>query len=342
MKKKHLIYTGIIYLVILLLIPAIIIDQYKIQKEEEKKQEEKKEIEEKYEVEGKVGETIRVKLYKTGEVIAIDANDYLRGVVPSEMPPSFEMEALKAQAVVARTYLYNKINEGSSHEDAEICDNPGHCQAFYTKDKLISIWKGRGYTDEQVNEYWGRIDNAVVTTSNIVAMYNGECIKAYFHANSGGKTEDVSAIWGKKDIPYLKSVESLGEEAHQYYTSSETIKKSDFEKIVKEKVNKDYSCQNRSENLIEIVDYTNSGRVNSVKIGEDIVKAENIRTMFSLKSTNFKIEQNGDEIVFSVSGYGHGVGMSQTGANYYAKQGMKFSDIITHYYTGVEVKKINS
>lgn len=341
MKKKPVFLIFLTYVFIILIIPAIIIDQVKIQKVEEKKEEEKIELEEKYQIEGKAGQTIRVKLEKTGEVVAMDVNDYLRGVLPSEMPPSFEMEALKAQAVIARTYLYNKMQGGSSHGDCDICDNFAHCQAFYNKDKIISIWQGRGYNEEQVNEYWSKVDQAVVCTGNVAAIYGGEYIKAYFHANSGGKTEDVSAIWGGQSIPYLKSVESLGEESHQYYKSDVTLSKDEFKDIVKSKIDSEYSLENREGNLIEIIDYTGSGRVNSAKIGDKTIKGENIRTYFSLKSTNFTIEQTDTQVIFHVTGYGHGVGMSQTGANYYAKQGMKFSDIITHYYTGVEVKRID-
>lgn len=297
---------------------------------------EKKKIEQSVEKE-KSGQIIEVKLTKTNEVVAMDVNDYIRGVLPSEMPPNFEMEALKAQAIVARTYLYNKMSQ-NSHADADICDNYNHCQAYYSEEKLREIWKGRGFNEATMEENLKRVNIATNQTTDIVAKYNGECIKAFFHANSGGKTEDSSEIWGGESIAYLKSVESLGEEKHTYYKTVETVSKDKFKKIVNENIDEKYENVNNS---VKIISHTLSGRVKEVQIGNKVVKATTMRTLFGLKSTNFTIEEIDEAYVFNVTGYGHGVGMSQTGANYYAKNNMKAEDIIKHYYQGVTVGKIN-
>ena len=134
------------------------INSYISKKEISKKMEEKKnkEFEEKNTIEYKANQTIRVRYTKTGQVVAMDINDYLRGVVPSEMPPSYNIEALKAQAVVARTYTYRKMMSYGEGEDADMCDNHTHCQAFYDKETLFSIWRKRGFSEDLIKEYWNK------------------------------------------------------------------------------------------------------------------------------------------------------------------------------------------
>lgn len=322
----------IIYILTIIFILFVIKYLKEFNKEKYKNKIEK-DVEEYVEKE-KSGQIIEVKLTKTNEIIAMDVNDYLRGVVPAEMPPSFELEALKAQAIVARTYLYNKIAQ-NGHTDSDICDNFNHCQAFYTEEKLEEIWKGKGYSDELIAEYKNKVNKAVNQTTDIVAKYNGECIKAFFHANSGGITEDSREIWGGESIPYLVSVESLGEENHPYYKTKVIITKDKFNKIIMENMNLDAT------NLtLKVLDYTISGRVKNLILGSEIIKATTMRTLLGLKSTNFSIDQTDSEYIFNVQGYGHGLGMSQTGANYYAKKGKKSEEIIKHYYTGVTIEKI--
>lgn len=280
--------------------------------------------------------TIKVKITSTGEIKEMDINDYLIGVVPSEMPPSHEIEALKAQAIVARTYAYEKMSQ-ASHSDCDICDNASHCQAYYDIDRVVQVWKNRGFSDELRAEYLEKVKEAVYSTENIVVVYNGNLIKAYFHANSGGKTEDVSAIWGKQNIPYLVSVESKGEEAHQYYTSSVSLTVSELETKLTANTDKPCVAGSLTDNLIKIISYTKSGRVDQVDIAGNIYTANELRSALGLKSTNFTVKYENGKVNFSVTGYGHGIGLSQTGANYYAKEGMSAEDIIKHYYTGVEL-----
>lgn len=314
----------------------------KAEVQEKKQSEVKEELEDikRYIEDNKIPNIIKLKRHKTGKVEEISITDYIKGVLPSEMPPSSDIEALKAQAVVARTYLYQKIISGG-HADADICDNPAHCQAYYSIDHILSIWTSRGFDEKTKKEYLEKVIEAVNSTNNVVATYNGEYIKAYFHANSGGKTEDVSSIWGKQKIPYLTSVESLGEESHRYYKTEVKLSISELQS----KINKSLAipCKiSKSENeVVKILSYTTTGRIDKVEIGGSIYSATDLRTTLGLKSTNFKVKKEGSDIVFSVTGYGHGIGMSQTGADYYAKQGYTYDEIIQHYYKGVDITYVN-
>ena len=299
---------------------------------------EKEDFEEKNTIEYKANETIRVKCTKTGEIVAMDINDYLRGVVPSEMPPSYNLEALKAQAVVARTYTYRKMMSHGEGEDADMCDDHTHCQAFYNKDTLFSIWKKRGFSDQLIEEYWDKINEAVVSTQNQVITYNGEYIKAFFHASSPYKTENIDQIWGGETLPYLISVENKEKEDYANRTSQVSVIFSDFITKIKEKYKKEVTVDDCKFTCIN--EYTTSGRVKNIKVAQLIISAESLRTMFGLKSTDFKLEINNDSIIFNVTGYGHGIGMSQVGAETYANDGYSYIDIIKHYYTGVEIQTL--
>ncbi|MEG1009373.1 MAG: stage II sporulation protein D [Clostridia bacterium] len=280
----------------------------------------KEEKEEKDNIEYKANQTIRVKMTKTGEIIAMDINDYLRGVVASEMPAAYNIEALKAQAVVARTYTYRKMLEHADGENADICDNFGHCQAFYIKPKIFEIWKGRGFDEETRIDYWDKINEAVVSTQNEVITYNGKYIKAFFHASSPIKTEDISQIWGHEELSYLKSVENT---EYDDYTNRYSIVKVSYEDLEK-----------------KINSYTTSLRIKDIIIGKQLISAEKLRTLFGLKSTLFTMNVVEDGVIFNVIGYGHGVGLSQVGSNYLADKGNNYKDIIKHYYTGIEIIKI--
>lgn len=306
----------------------------KIKEEEERK---KQELAEKYEIDYKANQTIRVRMSKTGEIVAMDINDYLRGVLPSEMPPYYDIEALKAQAIVARTYTYKKIQDNAEGEDADICDDYNHCQAFYPKDKILKIWEGRGFDEKLRAEYWRKVNEAVVCTKNQVITYNGEYIKAFFHASSPIKTENIDQIWGGEKLEYLKSVESV--ESQDYENRTSVVEVS-FEDIVsKLKEDNASRCNLTVEGIkgINICEYTTSDRVKNIEVCGYKISAEKLRVLFGLKSTNFSIEVKENSVVFNVIGYGHGVGMSQVGANYYASCGSSCIDIIKHYYTGVEV-----
>lgn len=291
-------------------------------------------------IEYKANQTIRVKFSKTGEVVAMDMNDYLRGVVPSEMSPTYEIEALKAQALVARTYTFRKMQSGGEGEGADMCDNFAHCQAFYTKEKLFEIWRGKGYTDDEILIFWDRVNEAVVSTQNEIITYNGECIKAFFHASSPIRTEDISQIWGGECLPYLKSVENVEDESYPNRTSRVEVSYDIFLSKLKENFDEFRYVTADSISGTKICDFTISGRVKNVEVAGIKVSAEKLRTIYGLKSTNFVVECLADKVVFDVVGYGHGVGMSQVGANYLANSGKTYDEIVKYYYTGVDITKL--
>ena len=324
--------------VILLAINLLKKEDEKIKKEKLEK-EEFTEWEEKNEIEYKANETIRVKFSKTGEVVAMDMNDYLRGVVPSEMPPSYNIEALKTQALVARTYTYRKIAEHGEGSDADICDSSAHCQAFYPKEKLFEIWRNRGFTDDMIKEYWSKVNEAVVSTQNQIITYNNEPIKAFFHASSPIKTESVDQIWGGVSIPYLQAVENVEAEDYANRTSEVWLT---YDELLNKFLESGYDVCLDDIKQICVCDYTTSGRVKNIQIGNTKVSAEKMRTLFSLKSTMFNITKDEKNVCFHVTGYGHGIGMSQVGANYLASQNKKYDEIIKYYYTGVEIKTLKN
>lgn len=271
---------------------------------------------------------------KTGEVEEFDMDTYLLGVVCSEMPASYEEEALKAQAVVARTYTVYLIQNGGKHDGADVCDDSNCCEAWITKEARFERWD-----EDKREEYWNKIEEAVNSTKGKVIKYNGEIIKAFFHSNSGGKTENVSVVWGGADLPYLQSVETSGEDAYLQYASELEISKTDFETKIKEKY-PDFEIDYNDINCIEVKEFTDGNRVKTIKIGNKELSGVEVRTLLGLRSAHFTYEINRDNIKFSVIGYGHGVGMSQTGADSLAKQGYNYEDIIKHFYTGVEIVDI--
>ena len=278
--------------------------------------------------------TIKLLHSKTGEVQELAMDEYLLGVVSSEMPASFEKEALKAQAIVARTYTVSLIQSGGKHENADICDDSTCCQAWITKEDRQARWD-----EDKKDEYWAKIEDAVNSTKGKVIEYNGEVIKAFFHSNSGGKTENVSVVWGGTNLPYLKSVETSGEDAYSQYASELEISKSDFEAKMKEKYS-DFTIDYNDANCIEVKEFTDGNRVKTIKIGNKELSGVEVRSILGLRSAHFTYEINGDNIKFNVIGYGHGVGMSQTGADSLAKQGYSYEEIIKHFYTGVEIVDI--
>ena len=281
--------------------------------------------------------TIRLLHATTGEVEEVNLDEYLYGVVSAEMPANYETEALKAQAVVARTYtIYQMRHNSNKHENADICDNYACCQAWISKEDRISKWNG-----EEAESNWNKIEEAVNSTTGKIVTYNGEPINAFFHSNSGGVTESSVNIWGGIDYPYLKSVETAGEDGYKQYTSQVEISKQDLVNRFKEKY-QDCEIDYSQENCIQILEYTSSGRVKTIKFGNKEIAGTEARSILGLKSTNFTFSINGDIVTFSVTGYGHGVGMSQTGADSMAKSGANYEEIIKHFYTNVEITEIKS
>lgn len=277
-------------------------------------------------------QTIKLLRSATGQIEEIKLDEYLYGVVSAEMPANFELEALKAQAVVARTYtIYKIINDGHKHEGANICDNSACCQAWITKEDRLARW------EENVRESnWNKIVEAVNSTQGKIITYGGLPINAFFHSNSGGATETTANVWGGTGYPYLQSVETSGEDTYSQYSSEVTLTKQNFIDKIKEK-HSNFEIDFAQEDSIKILEYTDGNRVKKIKIGNLEFSGVEVRTLLGLKSANFTVTIEGENIKFQVKGYGHGVGMSQTGADSMAKSGSNYEEIIKHFYTGVEI-----
>lgn len=276
---------------------------------------------------------IRLLHKKTGEVEELPLDEYLLGVVSSEMPADFHQEALNAQAVVARTYtIYSISNSGGKHGDvADICDDSSCCQAWISKEDRLAKW------DENVRDSnWKKIELAVYNTAGKIITYDGKVIDAFFHSNSGGATEAPVNVWGGTNYPYLQSVQTSGEDAYSQYSSEIVLTKEELKNKIIQK-HSDFTIVYTKEDCIKITEYTESGRVKTIKIGNLNLSGVEVRTLLGLKSANFSIQIEGDNVKFSVKGYGHGVGMSQTGADSMAKAGSNYQAIIKHFYTGVEI-----
>ena len=270
--------------------------------------------------------------FKDYEQVKLD--EYLCNVVSAEMPATFEQEALKAQAIVARTYtIYKILNK--KHDNADICDDSTCCQAWISKDDRLAKWE-----ENQRESNWQKICSAVNETSGKIITYENKPIDAFFHSNSGGITEVPVNVWGGTGYPYLQSVETSGENTYTQYASEVTLSQEELINKLKEKYS-DISIDFTNSDDIKILEYTESTRVKTVKFGNHEISGVEARTLFGLKSTNFEISRDGNNIKFSVKGYGHGVGMSQTGADSMAKNGSRAEEIIKHFYTGVEITEVN-
>lgn len=261
-----------------------------------------------------------INLYrKNGSIVSMELDEYLIGVVGAEMPASFNIEALKAQAIVARTYTLKTINSGKKLSD----DNS--TQNYKSNEELKNTW-GSSY-----NTYYNKVRSAVIDTKGIVIKYNSGLIDALYHSTSNGYTEDASNVW-KNSVPYLKSVSSEYDTTNKNFIYNKFISYQDLSNKLGIPVS--YSSN------IEISEKTNSGRVKYLNIDGNIFNGVNVRTILELRSTDFVFEKQETGINIITKGYGHGVGMSQYGANGMANNGYSYKDIILHYYTGVYLDAI--
>lgn len=279
--------------------------------------------------------TIKLLHKKTGEVEDVELDQYLCHVVSAEMPADYEIEALKAQAIVARTYTIYKV-KNKKHEEADICDDSTCCQAWVSKEDRLARWE-----EDKREGNWQKIEKCVNETQGKIVTYNNEPINAFFHANSGGMTELPVNVWGGSGLPYLQVVETAGEEGYSQYASEAQLSNDEIINKLKDKY-EDIQIDFGNDEEIKILEYTDGNRVKTVKFGNYEISGVEARSIFGLRSTNFEITKEADQIKFTVKGYGHGVGMSQTGADTMAKQGNNCEEIIHHFYTNVEIKEINS
>lgn len=346
--KKFLVYVSVV-LIITILLPTVIVKTFSfvpretvaegndlIEKEEIVKEETPVDI-----VKSSLSIS-KLKVYntKTGEVLDLDIEDYVKGVVAAEMPAEFHIEALKAQAVAARTYAISRtIRYKDGHPDhvlAPICSGV-HCQAHLSFPQLEDI-----HGESWIEKYWPKIVRAVDETKNLGIFYGGEIIEPLYHSTSGGRTEDVKDVFAV-EVPYLKSVSSPYELDAPRYNNIITMTVDEFIKKIKAKYPEVSINKNNIHEKIKLIDKTMTGRVKKIAIDQNILEGRDLRELFELNSTNFTIylDKNLNIIEIETLGFGHGVGMSQWGANGMGKQGNTFEEILKHYYTGVEIKKIN-
>ena len=279
--------------------------------------------------------TIKLLHKKTNEIEEVKIDDYLCNVVSAEMPADYELEALKAQAIVARTYTIYKV-QNKKHENADICDDSTCCQAWVSKENRLERWE-----ETKRKENWNKIQQCVNETKGKIITYNNQPINAFFHANSGGTTELPVNVWGGSGLPYLQVVQTAGEEGYTQYSSEVDLTQEELINKLKTKY-EDIQIDFNNDEDVKIIEHTDSNRVKTVKFGNHELSGVETRTLLGLKSTNFEIKKENNQIKFLVKGYGHGVGMSQTGANTMAKQGNNCEEIIKHFYVGIEIKDINS
>ncbi len=262
------------------------------------------------------GEKISVYDFEKEEVFYIPLEEYVFNAVAKEMPASFEKEALKAQAVAVRTYTLKKLKvKNEKHPKASVCTDSNHCMA---------------YSNEELEEkYQQKLQEAVMETKGEALMYEDEYASTVFHAISSGKTESSADIWGGQ-LPYLVSVESEGDKTVKGYETKVSV---GYHQLVEKLGAKDF------EKVIGEIARTDAGTVKTITLCEKEYTGAKIRELFDLRSANFNIEEKDGEYIFTVYGYGHGVGMSQYGANHYAKAGYSYEEILKHYYPGTELKK---
>ena len=278
----------------------------------------------------RMSEDIKVFFHNENKTKSMPIEEYLCGVVCAEMPASFEYEALKAQAVAARSYARYKQNEVNAlHPEASVCTDYTHCKAYKTLEESGKSW------GKDSKNYRAKIENAIIETQGEVITYNGEVALAVFHSQSGGgRTENSADVWGG-NVPYLVSVESHGEESSPNFYSDVTVSFDDFKNTIIS-LNKDASLTN-SNDIGQIVK-SEGGAVKTIEIGGQEFSGKEIRGAFGLRSSCFTISSEGDNIRFEVTGYGHGVGMSQYGANAMAKEGCDYKEILKHYYSGIQIE----
>lgn len=260
--------------------------------------------------------SILVYFHETDKVKRIDIESYVLGVLAAEMSDRYELEALKAQAVAIRTNCYYSIEHVKEHKGgAVICTDSSHCQ---------------GYSKENYSEKYVK---AVNKTKGIVIKYNGEYIRANYFCNSGGYTEDSTDVWGGNGKPYLVAVSSPGEEGFDtYYKKYEFSQKSFAKKL---------GVKGASYETITEIERSNSGGINSITINGKIFSGRELRSKLDLRSTKAYFKQGEDgNIIVEVYGFGHGVGMSQCGAQAMALEDATYKTILTYYYTGVKIRSV--
>jgi len=270
--------------------------------------------------------TVKVFSSADNAVSTVGEKEYIIGCVAGEMPVTYETEALKAQAVACYTFLKWKQNQGGSEKkDGADIESSQSDQVYMTKEQMKEKW-GKDF-----EKHYKKLSEAVSKVYGKTLTYEGEPIMAVFHAVSTGKTEDARNVWGY-EIPYLKSVSSEGDRLSPAFSSTLVLSDDEFKNLLSEV---DFS--GKADSWIKETDSSDAGTVTKITVCDKSFTGEQIRNALSLKSAAFTVKHTEDSFVFTVNGYGHFVGMSQYGADFMAKQGFKYDEILKHYYTGVNI-----
>ncbi len=270
--------------------------------------------------------TVKVLISKSGKVETFLLADYLFGVVAAEMPALYEEEALKAQAVAAYTYFLGK-KESNLQKDYDITDDYTVDQAFITKEAANEKWGSSAVT------YKAKISAAVNDVFLKKVTYNGKPATTVYHAISFGKTENAADVWGG-EYPYLVSVDSSFDKLDENYISTKTFSATEINALLSEVV----TVTDTTKNCFTNITRTKAGSVKSLTVNGVLISGNDLRAALNLRSPDFDISFENGEYTFTVRGYGHSIGMSQNGANYLAKQGKTWEEILLHYYSGCKIE----
>lgn len=272
--------------------------------------------------------TVKVMNASSKNITEMPLRDYLIGVVASEINAAYHEEAIKAQCVAAHTMLeYSKEYKNEGLNGADISDSSATHQGFLTEDEQKEKW------GENYDTYREKIEKCVDEVIDLTIQYDGEPINAVFHSISNGQTENATDVWGG-EYSYLISVNSVGDKLSPAYNSEVTVTEEKFKEIM---TNEGAELKENPAEWVGEITNTDTGMVKTIIIGGKEFKGTEIRTLFELKSSTFTIKYADGNFIFTISGYGHGVGMSQYGADYMARQGFKYDEILKHYYVGTEI-----
>lgn len=264
--------------------------------------------------------------HQNGTLETMNMDDYLVGVLLGEMPSTFHQEAKKAQSVVARTFARKAFVTGGKHGDGSVCENAACCQAHITVEEYLA----RGGTRQAVEE----AAQAVYATSGYVLTYEGQLIEATYFSCSGGSTEDAVAVWGT-DFPYLRAVESPGEEHAAHFSDTVYFTKQEFLDRLGMNLTGDPA------GWIGEITYTAGDGIDTMKIGGTAFRGTQLRSLLSLRSTSFAVIPDGGGITIISRGFGHRVGMSQYGADAMGLGGSTYQEILAYYYGGTSLELTN-
>lgn len=287
-------------------------------------------------------DTVTVLRTATDEVMEMDFKTYLTGVVASEMSPTFELEALKAQAIVARTFTLRRL--ANSHLDADsrghesaLCDDYGHCQAYRGEEDNRERW------GENHEAYMARCREAVEATEDIALIYAGELAATFYHSTCGGKTASAEEVWGQA-YPYLIPVDCSWDQSAPRYEAEAVLSLAQLPYLLGDGTTPCIALPEGEQAAIvpETSGKTESGRIANVIYGELSFPATAFRQKTGINSTAFSFYAEGDALTVYTRGYGHGVGLCQQGANGMAKEGYVYEEILTHYYPGTSIAPYDS